>query len=365
MPNQVVVAGASTDFQNNLDPAGYAWRFNAQSPGGHLFDDMVHKYGTGMWLFDEVDITSVQAIVRQGPLFFEAPMATIWEYERQSLLGMMEVTSPPRMHIRSSFYGADEFFGDPGHRRLHLGDALAGEMLDLAPLIVFHPDGTQTAYSNLESNWLEGFKQSSKGFIDALLEGRSDPEMTPEMAIKTLQFAFAVYQASIRSRAGRPRTILESVSPPWWPPTSRTSSTTSRSTARSTRQPCVPQTWRRWWWLLLLLFPTGALDQRHVTAAVSTHRAHRRGLPRTAFRGSHDGYTGWTGWAGSSGSIAGCSTRATRRAAERLGAALARVGVGAVAGATAAPTATDAGSGRGGRRSTQSRAHEQAHQIGI
>ena len=215
---KTVVAETSTDFQNNLDPAGYAWRFNAQSPGGHLFDDMVHKYGTGIWLFDEVDITSVQAIVRQGPLFFEAPMAAIWEYERQSLLGMMEVTYAPRMHIRSSFYGADEFYEIQGTDGFIWVTRCTGEMLDLAPVIVYHPDGTQTAYSNLESNWLEGFKQSSKGFIDALLEGRSDPEMTPEMAIKTLQFAFAVYQASIDRAPVDPRTISESVSPPWWPP---------------------------------------------------------------------------------------------------------------------------------------------------
>src|SRR4051812_10794197 len=215
---KTVVADASTDFQNGLDPSGYAWRFNAQSPGGHLFDDMVHKYGTGIWLFDEVDITSVQAIVRQGPLFFEAPMAAIWEYERTSLLGMMEVTYAPRMHIRSSFYGADEFFEIQGTDGFIWVTRCTGEMLDLAPLIVYHPDGTQTAYSNLESNWLEGFKQSSKAFVDALLEGRADPEMTPEMAIKTLQFCFAVYQASIERGPVDPRTISGSVSPPWWPP---------------------------------------------------------------------------------------------------------------------------------------------------
>jgi predicted dehydrogenase len=215
---KTVVANTDTEFQNGLDPAGYVWRFNKKSPGGHLFDDMVHKYGTGIWLFDETDITSVQAIVRQGPLFFEAPMAAIWEYERESLLGMMEVTYAPRMNIRSSFYGADEFFEIQGTDGFIWVTRCTGEMLDLAPLIVYHSDGTTTSYSNLESNWLEGFRRSSKNFIDALLEGRPDPEMTPEMAIKTLQFAFAVYQASIERAPVDPRTIDDAVSPPWWPP---------------------------------------------------------------------------------------------------------------------------------------------------
>ena len=35
---------------------------------------------------------SVQAIVRQGPLFFEAPTVALWEYARKDLLGMMEVS---------------------------------------------------------------------------------------------------------------------------------------------------------------------------------------------------------------------------------------------------------------------------------
>lgn len=214
---KTVVATTDTEFQNGLDPSGYVWRFNKQSPGGHLFDDMVHKYGTALWLFDQ-DITSVQAIVRQAPLFFEAPMAAIWEYERNSLLGMMEVTYAPRMHIRSSYYGADEFFEIQGTDGFIWVTRCTGEMLDLAPVIVYHSDGTQTSYTNMESNWLEGFKRSSKAFADALLDGTPDPEMTPELAIKTLQFAFAVYQASNERRPIDPREITDSVSPPWWPP---------------------------------------------------------------------------------------------------------------------------------------------------
>ncbi len=213
---KTVVAQTDTAFQNGLDPAGYTWRFNAQSPGGHLFDDMVHKYGTALWLFDQ-DITSVQAIVRQAPLFFE-PMAAIWEYERDSLLGMMEVTYAPRMHIRSSFYGADEFFEIQGTDGWIWVTRGTGEMLDLAPVIVYHPDGTTTSYSNIEARWDSGFVHTGKAFIDALLNGTPDPEMSPELAIKTLQFAFAVYQASIERGPVDPRTITGSVSPPWWPP---------------------------------------------------------------------------------------------------------------------------------------------------
>ena len=214
---KTVVGTTDTEFQNNLDPSGYVWRFNDQSPGGHLFDDMVHKYTTALWLFDQ-DITSVQAVVRKAPAFFEAPTAAIWEYERETLLGMMEVTYAPRMHLRSRYYGADEFFEIQGTDGFVWVTRATGEMLDLAPVIVYHPDGTQTHHSNIDANWLRGFTDGSKAFVDALLEGRGTADMTGELAIKTLQLCFAVYQASNERRPIDPRTIETSVSPTWWPP---------------------------------------------------------------------------------------------------------------------------------------------------
>jgi len=75
---KTVVGRTESEFQANLDPAGYSWRFNNQSPGGHLFDDVMHKYAMALWLVDET-VRSVQAIVRQGPLFFEAPTVALWE----------------------------------------------------------------------------------------------------------------------------------------------------------------------------------------------------------------------------------------------------------------------------------------------
>jgi predicted dehydrogenase len=214
---KTVVGTTDTEFQRQLEPQGYVWRFNAQSPGGHLFDDNVHKYAAALWLFDQ-DVTSVQAIVRQAPLFFEAPTAAIWEYERETLLGMMEVTYAPRMSLRSSYYGADEFFEIQGTDGFIWVTRATGEMLDLPPVVVHHPDGNTTSYSSLDSSWRSGFVNSSRHFVDALLNGRANPEMSGELAVKTLQLCFAVYQASNERRPINPATIEDAVSPPWWPP---------------------------------------------------------------------------------------------------------------------------------------------------
>jgi predicted dehydrogenase len=101
---KTVVGDTESEFQTSLDPEGYIWRFDARSPGGHLFDDVMHKYAMALWLVDE-DITSVQAVVRKGRLFFEAPMVALFEYEREDLLGMMEVSHAPGMFIPSDWFG--------------------------------------------------------------------------------------------------------------------------------------------------------------------------------------------------------------------------------------------------------------------
>ena len=50
---KTVVGRTDSTFQADLDPAGYVWRFNQESPGGHLFDDVMHKYAMALWLVDE------------------------------------------------------------------------------------------------------------------------------------------------------------------------------------------------------------------------------------------------------------------------------------------------------------------------
>src|ERR1700727_2155532 len=66
---RTLVGQTDSAFQANLRPEGYGWRLDKRCPGGHLFDDMVHKYAMALWLLD-LDITAVQAVVRRRDLFF-------------------------------------------------------------------------------------------------------------------------------------------------------------------------------------------------------------------------------------------------------------------------------------------------------
>ncbi|GIU90457.1 MAG: hypothetical protein KatS3mg010_1556 [Acidimicrobiia bacterium] len=147
-------------FQANLDPSGYGWRFDAQSPGGHLFDDVMHKYAMALWLVD-ADVRSVQAVVRNGPLFFEAPTVALWEYDRGDLLGLMEVSYAPDMFIRSSHYGADEFFEIQGTSGFVWVTRLCGQLHDLPPVVLYEEDGRRTSFADLDASYDGSFRRAA------------------------------------------------------------------------------------------------------------------------------------------------------------------------------------------------------------
>jgi len=131
---------------------------------------------------------------------------------------MMEVTYAPHMSLRSSYYGADEFFEIQGTDGFIWVTRATGEMLDLPPVVVHHPDGTTTGYSNLDADWRSGFLNSSRHFIDALIEGRPDPEMTGELAVRRCSCASRCTRRATSGGQSDPATIHDAVSPPWWPP---------------------------------------------------------------------------------------------------------------------------------------------------
>jgi predicted dehydrogenase len=213
---KTIVGQTDSAFQAGLWGEGYVWRLNQQSPGGHLFDDMVHKYAMATWLVDQ-DIEAVQAAVRRRDLFFE-PCAAIFEYADPDLLGTMEASYAPQMWMRSRYYGADEFFEVQGDKGFVWVTRCTGEMLDLAPLMLYRGDEgamSMTAFDDLDSDWGLGFRRSSAHFVDALLDGR-EPEMSVAEAIKVLQLCFAVYEAGNTGERVDPRSIEGSVTPTGW-----------------------------------------------------------------------------------------------------------------------------------------------------
>ena len=214
---KTVVGQTDSEFQANLRPEGYGWRMDTRSPGGHLFDDMVHKFAMATWLVGS-DVTSVQAVMHRRDFFFE-PVVALFEYDDPDLLGVLDVQYAPRMWMNSSYYGADEFFEIQGDEGMIWVTRATGEMLDLAPVIVYTGEqgNSQTTHiTEVDADWGSGFRRSSIHFVDSLLNG-TPAEMSVEEAIKVLQLCFAVYRAAQLRQPVDPTTIEGFVIPAGWP----------------------------------------------------------------------------------------------------------------------------------------------------
>jgi predicted dehydrogenase len=211
---KTVVGETDSRFQAQLNPEGYLWRLDARSPGGHLFDDVMHKYAMAIWLVDE-DVAAVQAIVRKGKLYFEAPTVALLEYERPDLLGIMEVAHAPGMFIDSDWYGADEFFEIQGTDGFVWVTRLSGRLHDLPPLIV-RSGKTTTYVSDLDDRYEAGFDHCAEAFVEGVLSGEQ-VDLAPVTALKSLQLAFATYLSSNWTRRVAISDIDGAASPSWWP----------------------------------------------------------------------------------------------------------------------------------------------------
>jgi predicted dehydrogenase len=210
---RTVVGDTDSAFQAGLNADGYGWRLDDHSPGGHLFDDMVHKYAMATWLVDS-QVVRVQAAMRRMDYFFE-PLAATFEYDQPDLLGTMSVAYAKKMAVPSAYYGADEFFEVQGDEGLLWVTRATGALLDLPPLLL-HRNGQSQAITDVDDDWGSGFRRASQHFVDCLISG-SPPEMSAGEAIRVLQLCFAVYQSANEGRPVDPRTIDDLVIPRGWP----------------------------------------------------------------------------------------------------------------------------------------------------
>jgi len=212
---KTVVGHTDSPFQSKLDVRGFIWRFNKLSPGGHLFDDFIHKYGLAFWLVNQ-KITAVTAIVRQGQFFFESPAGAVFEYDRKDLLTTIDVANAPNFYIPSQYYGADEFIEIQGEEGLIWITKMSGDLLKLAPLIFYDKDANRHEFWDINSDYYSAFLNSAEHFARCIKNNES-PMMKLEDAREALKVCFAVYKSSNEGRRVALSEVNDVVSPQWWP----------------------------------------------------------------------------------------------------------------------------------------------------
>ncbi|HET9855917.1 MAG TPA: Gfo/Idh/MocA family oxidoreductase, partial [Methylomirabilota bacterium] len=185
----------------DMEPDAMVWRRDpARNPGGVLFDDGVHKYGTAAYWIGEIG--EVSAIVTRGADFIlETPSVATWRFKDRDCLGIMDYTHAPEMVIRGRYVRVDEFFEIHGSRGIIWVTRCSGEMLDLPPVQVIR--GTETVSYQVPMDWRLGFDGAAADFVDGVLDGRQ-PAQDVRAARHMLQVALAIYESGRTGRTVRP-----------------------------------------------------------------------------------------------------------------------------------------------------------------
>jgi predicted dehydrogenase len=188
----------------DMEPDAMVWRRDpARNPGGVLFDDGVHKYGTAAHWIGEIG--EVSAIVTRGADFImETPSVAIWRFKDRDCLGVMDYTYAPEMTVRGRYVRVDEFFEIHGSRGIIWVTRCSGEMLDLPPVQVIR--GTETVGYQVPMDWRLGFDGAAADFVDGVLDGRP-PAQDVRAARHMLQVALAIYESGRTGHAVRPDSI--------------------------------------------------------------------------------------------------------------------------------------------------------------
>jgi predicted dehydrogenase len=188
----------------DMEPDAMVWRRDpSRNPGGVLFDDGVHKYGTAAYWIGEIG--EVSAIVTRGADFIlETPSVATWRFKDRDCLGIMDYTHAPDMVIRGRYVRVDEFFEIHGTRGIIWVTRCSGEMLDLPPVQVIR--GTETVSYQVPMDWRLGFDGAAADFVDGVLDGRQ-PGQDVRAARHMLQVSLAIYESGRTGHTVRPDSI--------------------------------------------------------------------------------------------------------------------------------------------------------------
>ena len=157
---KTVVGQTDSEFQANLRPEGYGWRLDTRSPGGHLFDDMVHKFA--MATVAGRPGHHLRAGGREeARLLLRALRLPVRVRGPRRFSGCWTSSTPRRCGCGPSYYGADEFFEIQGDEGIIWVTRATGEMLDLAPVMLYNGkqgDCGTVEMRDVDADWGSGFK---------------------------------------------------------------------------------------------------------------------------------------------------------------------------------------------------------------
>jgi predicted dehydrogenase len=184
----------------------WIWRLAETEKGGGptVFDDGYHKFSLGLFFGGKVE--KVFAWIDRSFGLIDSPAAITWRYA-SGAVGTFECTFSPNLHVKSKYYTADERVEITGTRGVIHVTRCTAQLFD-EPALLLYRDGRRTAFEDLRTDWLDSFIDSTRHFIDCILEDR-EPLLTGEQAKAVQQFSFAAIRSAKEGREVAPNEVTE------------------------------------------------------------------------------------------------------------------------------------------------------------
>ncbi|MCP4690307.1 MAG: Gfo/Idh/MocA family oxidoreductase [Desulfobacterales bacterium] len=197
MSIRIKMIGAGSGGWKVPDSA-WEWRIveSARGMGLETFDHGHHLWATAWYLMGDVErvvswIDTLDGIV-------DSPAVMMWKYKDGVKYGSCDFSFGSEMHVPSKYYSNDEWIEVAGTKGLVVINRCTGNIKDGPGVSRF--DGHRWHhYSDVETDWSEGFIGASRNFIQAM-QGKSEPLLSGEQGKEILKFNLAVSKSSRERR---------------------------------------------------------------------------------------------------------------------------------------------------------------------
>jgi len=173
----------------------WEWRMKEAEAGRGLqtFDHGHHLWTTAWYLLG--DIERVKSWIDSTDGIIDSPAVMIWKYKDGIKYGMCEYAHAEELEIPSIYYANDEWIEITGSKGIIKISRCTGNINKEDPIVSIFTDKGWKHYSDIKSDWVEGFIGSTKNFI-AAIEGKEKPMLNPEEGKEMLKLNLAISKSS-------------------------------------------------------------------------------------------------------------------------------------------------------------------------
>ncbi len=187
-----LISGSSGGWE--VPPSSWEWRLAEKEAGRGMqtFDHGHHLWASAWYLLGSVErvvswIDSIDGIL-------DSPAAIMWKYRDKVCYGMCEYAHAAEMQIPSQYYANDEWFEITGSRGIIVVHRCTGNIVEGPAVSLFNGKRWQH-YSDVVTDWAEGFKLATFNFIDAI-KGVKAPLLSGVQGREILKLALAIAKSS-------------------------------------------------------------------------------------------------------------------------------------------------------------------------